>query len=421
MEQQKNWAGNYTYSTKNWHFPKSVEEVQEVVKSCKRLRVVGSRHSFNSIADSEENMVSLEHFNQVAGLDEEQLTVTVEGGIKYSDLCQYLGSSGYALQNMASLPHISVAGACATATHGSGNENGNLATSVRAMEVVTADGSVVTFSREQSEEVIKGAVVGLGGLGVVTKLTLDLVPSYQIQQDVYENLPMEQLKEHFDDITSSAYSVSLFTNWKDDMFSQVWLKSKASEQGAIKREDTFFGATLATRNLHPLPGISAENCTEQLGVAGPWLDRLSHFKMGFTPSSGDELQSEYILPRENAYEAIQAVSTLSGQLAPLLHISEIRTIAADDLWLSSSYMQDSIGIHFTWKDEWEAVREVLPLIEEKLRPFHARPHWGKLFTTPAEEVQALYDKLPAFQNLLSNYDPEGKFRNKFLNTYIFGE
>ena len=418
MAKQQNWAGNYTYSADKWYFPESINQVQQIVKDCDHLRVVGTRHSFNSIADSEENMVSVENLNQVVSLDKEKQTVTVEAGIKYSDLGEYLHKNGFALQNMASLPHISVGGACATATHGSGDQNSNLAAAVQALEVVTADGEVVTFSREKSPEQLDAVVVGLGGVGVVTKLTLNMVPTFQVRQDVYENLPLAQLEQHFDAITSSAYSVSLFTSWKEETFNQVWLKSTGADLENFEPAEDFFGASPAVENLHPL-GLGAENCTEQMGVAGPWLERLSHFRTGFTPSSGEELQSEYIIPRQHGFEALKAVSRLREKIAPHLHVSEIRTIAQDTLWMSPSYKQNSVGIHFTWKDDWENVQKVLPEIEAALEPFQARPHWGKLFTMEPERVQALFEKLPDFRNLLLGYDPEGKFRNEFLNTYVF--
>ncbi|MEH7419492.1 FAD-binding protein [Neobacillus drentensis] len=421
MEKKRNWAGNFQYSTTNWHEPESVEEVQQLVSSLKKLRVIGSRHSFNSIADSEENMVSLHKLNRVLSIDREKQTVTVEAGINYGELGFVLQQHGFALHNLASLPHISVAGAIATATHGSGNLNQNLAAAVRAMEVVTADGSIVTFSKEKSEEELHGAVVGLGGLGVVTKLTLDVHPSHQIRQDVYENLPLAQLEHDFDSIFSSAYSVSLFTDWQDERFNQVWLKSKVMEDKPFSFGEDFFGAKAAKENLHPVPGVGAEHCTAQLGVPGNWLDRMPHFRMDFTPSKGQELQSEYIMAREHAYAALSAVNEIREEIAPHLLICEVRTIAEDELWLSPSYKQDSVAIHFTWQDKWADVQKVLPLIEAQLEPFQAKPHWGKLFTTSHAKIQSLYEKMPAFQQLLMKYDANGKFRNAYLNHYIFNE
>ena len=421
IENCKNWAGNFEFSAARFHRPKSVEEIQDLVKSSKRLKALGTRHSFNNIADTSEDLISLEHLDQVVALDRQHCTVSVEPGIKYGELCRYLHQEGFAVHNLASLPHISVAGACATATHGSGDSNGNLSTAVAGMEIVTAKGEVVVLSREKHPEQFQGAVVGLGGIGIVTKLTLDIVLAFDICQVVYENLPLSQLEDHFDDITSLAYSVSLFTDWRNDTFNQLWLKHRISDDDTFNSPPELFGATLTADHLHPIPGHSAKNCTEQMSIPGPWHERLSHFRMDFMPSSGEELQSEYLVPRQNAVAALLAIHQMREQIAPHLLISEVRTIAADNLWISPCYHQACVAIHFTWKQNWPAVKKLLPMIEEKLAPFRARPHWGKLFTMLAEQLQLHYEKLPDFRQLLREYDPQGKFRNAFLNKYIFGE
>jgi alditol oxidase len=416
---RKNWAGNYQYSTDRLHVPNSVEDVQEIVKSCSKLKALGTRHSFNGIADSAANQISLQNLHQMT-LDRKSRTVTVGAGVKYGQLAPYLYSNGYALHNLASLPHISVAGACATATHGSGSKNGNLATAVSAMEIVTADGEVVVLSRERDSERFQGAVVGLGGLGVVTKLTLDIHPKFEVRQVVYENLSLGKLEGHLDEIFSSGYSVSLFTDWQNHRATQVWIKSRVDQRSAPALKSEFFGAKLATQKLHPLAGHSAENCTEQMGIPGPWYERLPHFRMNFTPSSGDELQSEYFVPRNRAYDAILAVERLRDHVTPHLQISELRTVDADNLWMSTCYKRPSLTIHFTWKPEWPAVKRVLPMIEEQLAPFDARPHWAKLFTMSPSRLHSLYEKLPDYKELLKHYDPSGKFRNQFLDTNLYG-
>jgi xylitol oxidase len=418
IENGLNWAGNYTYSAARLHFPKTVEQVQELVAGCRKLRVLGSRHSFNGIADSSEDLLSLEQFEPAVTVDRERRTVTFAAGIKYGALCRQLHREGYALHNMASLPHISVAGACATATHGSGDGNGNLATAVAALELVTAGGEVVLLSREAHGEQFEGAIVGLGGLGVVTKLTLDIQPAFEVRQEVYENLPLAQVEAHFDEIVSSAYSVSLFTDWSGGRFNQVWLKRRITGDATFETAPTWFGATLATRRLHPIASIPADSCTEQLGIPGAWHERLPHFRMDYTPSSGEELQTEYFVPRQHALAAFRAIDRVREHVVPLLQISEVRTIAADNLWMSPCYRQACVAIHFTWVQDWPAVSQLLPLIEEQLAPFDARPHWGKLFTMPPARVQSLYEKLPDFRELLRSYDPQGKFRNAFLETYI---
>jgi xylitol oxidase len=314
--------------------------------------------------------------NKVVSLDANKSQVTVDSGIKYGELCPYLDEKGYALHNLASLPHISVGGSISTATHGSGVGNGNLSTAVRALEIVTADGDIVQLSRDRDGEQFLAAVVGLGAFGVLTKVTLDLLPAYKMRQNVYKDLPITQLQEHFEKIISAGYSVSLFTDWQKDTINEVWIKCRLNDEIDYNNVPEFFGAKMATKNMHPIANLSAENCTEQMGVPGSWYERLLHFKMGFIPSSGKELQTEYFVPRTNAVDAILAIQRLGKQISPYLFISEIRSIAPDNLWMSTCYNQPSVTIHFTWKPEWDAVKKLLPLIEKELEPFNPRPHWG---------------------------------------------
>ncbi len=414
-----NWAGNLEYSTDRLYSTNSLEQVRSYVKKQSKLKVLGTRHCFNNIADSTHNFLSLKSMDSMVALDQQTHTVTVDAGMTYGQLCQLLHSKGFALHNLASLPHISIAGACSTATHGSGEKNGNLATAVSGLEIVTAAGDVVKLSRQQDGEAFRGVVVGLGALGVITKIILDIQPAFMMRQYVYENLPLAAVKDHFDAIEASGYSVSFFTDWQNERISEVWIKSRDEAGQEFEATPEFFGAKLATKNLHPIGELSAENCTEQMGVPGPWFERLPHFRMGFTPSAGKELQSEYFVPRQHAVEAILAVQRLRDQVSPHLLISEIRTIAADNLWLSPCYEQASVSIHFTWKQDWPAVRKVLPVIEKELAPFKPRPHWGKLFTMAPEQLKSSYKRLPDFMQLSKKYDPQGKCRNEFLNTNVF--
>jgi xylitol oxidase len=413
-----NWAGNVTYSAGRLHSPRTVEEVRALVRGAQKLKVLGARHSFTDVADSEETLLSLDAMEPVFILDRQRHTATVNAGVRYGELCRRLHREGYAIHNTASLPHISLAGACATGTHGSGDRNGSLATAVSGLELVTAGGDRRTLTRERDEEDFPGAVVALGALGVVTTLTLDLLPAFEMRQEVYEGLPLVQLEAHLAEVLSAAYSVSLFTDWQGEQISQVWLKRRI-EEGATPGPD-FFGATPAPGPRHPLAGRSPAACTAQLGEPGPWYDRLPHFRQEATPSAGQELQSEYLLPRRHAVAALRALTGMRAHLAPLLQISEVRTVAADDLWLSPSYGQDSVALHFTWQPDGEGVRRLLPLLEQRLDPLDARPHWGKLFATPAARLVALYPRLPDFRRLSQRYDPQGTFRNPFLERHLFG-
>jgi len=416
----RNWAGNVEYSTENLHAAKSVAEVKEYVKKTSKLKMLGTRHCFNAIADSKDGFLSLTEMHDEPVLGESEKTVTVDANMTYGQLAPWLQEKGYALHNLASLPHISVAGAASTATHGSGEKNGNLSTAVRGLEIVKANGEVVQLSRKKDGETFRGAVVGLGALGAITKVTLEIQPTFSVQQYVYESMPLEAATAHFDGIQGVGYSVSFFTDWRNKNVNEVWIKVRQTSGPGFSASPEFFGGKLARKNLHPIAELGAENCTEQMGVPGPWYERLPHFKMGFTPSAGKELQSEYFVPRKDAVDAIWAVEKLHEKISPHLLITEIRTIAADDLWLSPCYQQDSVAIHFTWQQDWPAVKAVLPEIEKVLAPFGVRPHWGKLFTMEPATLRSRYKKMLEFVELARKFDPQGKFRNEFLNRHIFG-
>ena len=409
----RNWAGNYTYRARRLHEPTTLEQLREIVASAPRIRVLGSRHSFGGIADSAE-LVTLDALPADVGVDHTARTVTVGGAVRYGQLAQALDAEGLALANLASLPHISVAGAVATATHGSGDRSGNLATAVAALELVTSGGEVVTARRGDPD--FDGLVVGLGALGAVTRITLDVEPAYAVRQRVFEGLGWNALFERFDEISASGDSVSVFTRW-DDPIDQVWVKSRATDAPEPLRAE-LHGAPAATSERHPIPGADPVACTRQLGVPGPWWDRLPHFRMGYTPSAGDEIQSEYIVPRRHAIGAIGAMRALAGALRPVLQISEIRTIAADRLWLSPQYERDSVAIHFTWVRDQRAVERVLEDVEHALAPFAPRPHWGKLFLADAAAIARLYPRLPDFSRLAERLDARGAFRNEWLERHV---
>jgi xylitol oxidase len=409
-----NWAGNITYSARELHRPHSLDKVAELVADSTRVRVLGSGHSFNEIAEPgpEGVLLSIAGLPPVIDVDTTARTVRVSGGVRYAELARVVHAHGLALPNMASLPHISVAGSVATGTHGSGVGNGPLSSSVREVELVTADGSVLTIGRDDPR--FGGAVTSLGALGVVTALTLDLVPSFDVEQYVFTELPLAGLDSAaFETVMSTAYSVSLFTDWGAPGFRQVWVKRRTDQPLA-----DFPWAAPATEKMHPVPGMPAVNCTEQSGVPGPWHDRLPHFRADFTPSSGAELQSEYLLPRAHAVEALHAVDGIRETVAGVLQICEVRAVAADDQWLSPSYGRDTVALHFTWIEDTAAVLPAVRRLEEALDAFDARPHWGKVFTMPADVLRGRWPRLGDFRKLAHELDPEGKFANAFVRTVL---
>ncbi|WP_229402609.1 FAD-binding protein [Micromonospora okii] len=407
---ERNWAGNIRYAAARRHRPSTVDELRRLVAGSARVRAVGSGHSFNRLGDTTGDLVSLAGLPPTVEVDRERATVTVAAAVRYGDLAARLHAAGYALPTMASLPHISVAGAVATATHGSGAGIGNLATAVTALELVTADGELVTVRRDADAR-FPGMVVALGALGVVTRVTLDVVPAFELRQYVRLGLPRAALDEAF----ASAYSVSLFTDWRGDGFGQVWRKQLAD---APPPEDGWLGTTAATAPVHPVPGMPAGNCTAQLGAPGPWHERLPHFRLGFTPSSGDELQSEYHLPRAAAADALAALDPLAERIAAVLQVCELRTIAVDGLWLSPQYDRGSLAAHFTWTGDVDAVAPVVAEVERRLAPYAPRPHWGKVFALDPAAVAAAYPRHADFLALLREADPAGKFRTDLLDRYF---
>ncbi|MFI1356537.1 FAD-binding protein [Streptomyces sp. NPDC020898] len=406
-----NWAGNITYTPKELHRPHSLDALRALVAQSAKVRVLGSGHSFNQIAEpgGDGVLLSLTALGQEIDVDTAARTVRVGGGVRYAELARVVQRHGLALHNMASLPHISVAGSVATGTHGSGVGNGPLSAVVREVELVTADGETVTITR--GEDRFDGAVTSLGALGVVTALTLDLEPDFEVEQYVFTELPLEGLD--FESVAGSAYSVSLFTDWRGPGFGQVWLKRRTDQLPV-----DFPWAAPATEAMHPVPGMPAVNCTEQFGVPGPWHERLPHFRAEFTPSSGEELQSEYLVPRPYAVDALRSLDAIRDVIAPVLQICEVRTIAADTQWLSPAQGRDSVAFHFTWVADTELVLPVVRRVEAVLNPFGPRPHWGKVFAVPAEVVRGRYPRLEDFRALAVSLDPSAKFTNAFVREVL---
>jgi xylitol oxidase len=403
-----NWAGNVRFASELQR-PRSVEELQELVAAAEKVRVLGTGHSFNRIADSTGTLVSVQDLPAIVEVGEHG--VTVSAGLRYGEITAALQAQGLALHNLGSLPHISVAGACSTGTHGSGDGNQPLADAVSAITFVDARGELVTLTRD--DEDFGGSVVSLGALGVAVSMTLDVQPSYQISQVVYDGLPVERLGSDFAEVMGSAYSVSAFTDWVDPDV-MVWRKSR--DLGEPAKE--WLGARLADGPRHPIKVMPADYATQQGGVPGPWNERLPHFRLEFTPSNGDELQSEYFVPRDRAVEAFEVLRALGNQFAPVIQVSEVRTIAADELWLSPSQGRDTVALHFTWIQDEAAVRPVVAAIEDGLASLDVRPHWGKVFAADAATLAERYPRVKDFIALADRYDPDGKFRNEYLDTFL---
>ncbi|MEV4945699.1 FAD-binding protein [Streptomyces sp. NPDC053755] len=411
-----NWAGNIAFGAQDLRTPASIGELQELVAGSRAVRALGTGHSFNAIADTAGDLVSTARLPRVLDIDRRNRTLTVSGGTRFGEITGTLHEAGYALHNLGSLPHLSIAGACATGTHGSGDGNATISSAVRAVEYVAATGELVRT--ERGDEHFAGSVVALGALGVVTALTLDVVPAFDVQQWVYEGLPLATLRDDFDEVMSAAYSVSLFTRWQGGPIDQIWLKRRVDEKGPVPGARRWLGAVPADGPRHPVPGMAAGACTPQAGLPGPSHLRLPHFRREHIPSSGDELQSEYFVERRDAVPAFDALHAVRDAFAPHLRIGEIRSLAADGLWLSPAHRRDTVAFHFTWLPDPAAVTRSLRVIEEALAPFAARPHWGKLFVTEPEALRGLYPHYGRFAELMRAKDPAGVFRNDFVSRHF---
>jgi xylitol oxidase len=408
-----NWAGNVTFAAARVHQPASVEALCAVVGRSPRIRALGSGHSFSLVADTTGDLVRLDGLPPAVEIDRANRAVTVSAGLTYAQVAVELQQAGFALANLASLPHISVAGSCATGTHGSGDTQRGLASSVAALQVVGPDGDLVDWRRDgrpgRTRDSFPGSVVALGALGIVTRLTLDIQPAFQVAQRVFLGVPLDDVAGGLDEVFGAAYSVSAFTDWRSGA-ANVWLKRRIDQP-----EAAWAGGRPAQRAVHPVPKMPPDFSTEQLGVPGPWLERLPHFRPDLPPSAGAELQSELFLPRARAPAAFAALRGIGDLMAPVLHIAEVRTVRGDDLWLSPAYGRDSVTFHFTWRRDAAAVGPVLAAVEERLMPLGARPHWAKLTTATPQAVIAGYERAGDFRRLMHQRDPARKFCNEFVN------
>jgi xylitol oxidase len=400
----RNWAGNHDYSTDVVVRPRTLDEVRAAVVSAEKARAVGARHSFSDVGDTTGTLISTEYLTRVDEPDDRG-RVAVGPGLTYGALATALSERGRALPNFASLPHISIGGAVATATHGSGRRNGSLASAVCAFELVCADGTVCGLRRGDAD--FDGSVVSLGALGVVTSLTLETVPEFELRQYVFEGVPWELAESELPALLSYGYSTSLFLSWAGPTVEQALVKTPEAV-------DSFFGMRAATAPLHPIPGADPAHTTDQLGIPGRSSERLPHFRLGGIPSAGDELQSEYAVAAESAGDCLRALRSVGPEIAPVLHVSEIRAVASDSYWISPFFGRESVTFHFTWKRD-PSVVGAIATVEAALAEWEPRPHWAKLFGITPATLHLRYATLDRFLELRRQYDPGGKFGNDFVD------
>jgi xylitol oxidase len=406
-----NWSGTYRFTAGQVIEARTVADVQRAVTAGGRVRALGTRHSFTDLADNGATLVSVTGLAADPVIDAAAGTVSVGAGIGYGVLAAWLQARGWALHNLGSLPHISVAGATATGTHGSGVGNQVLSAALAGLDYVAADGSLRRAVRGDPD--FAGLAVGLGAFGIVTRVTLDIQPSYQVRQDAYPGLAWDRVLAELDAVMAAAYSVSLFTDWAGDTLTAAWVKRRLDQPGSADAgAGEFFGTPRGSDAVRFME-TPDDNLTPLL-VPGPWSERLPHFRLDATPSNGDEIQTEYFVPRDQGAAALAAVRRHAARITPLLQVSEIRAVAADQLWLSGAHGRDTLAIHFTWLSRPAAVDAAVAGIEQVLEPFAARPHWGKVSHTGAGRLRALYPRLGDARALFERLDPGGTFSNDRL-------
>jgi xylitol oxidase len=407
----QNWSKNVEFNDRNYLQPESLAELQELVDSNQKIRARGTAHCFNEIANTSSYAINLAKLPKVIEINPETKSVKVSAGLTYGELAPALHNQGWALNNLASLPHISIAGSISTGTHGSGIKNQNLANQVLSLDIVTAEGELRHIDR--ANPAFNALVVGLGLGGIVYQYELKIEPTFKVRQVIYPEIPLDVLQRDFDQIMGTAYSVSYFTDWSSTQVGNLWCKFRENES----IPESVGGRSQADKKYHPIPSVDPVACTDQLGESGDWHQRLSHFKLEFTPSVGEEIQTEFFVDRKDAAAAIEAVSKLGEEISPLLWITELRTFAADELWLSGAYQRDTLAIHFTWKKDL-AIYPVIERVEAALSPFNYRPHWGKVFTADGKYLSSVYPKMSEFKALVEALDPSSKFENTFTRRIL---
>ena len=407
----QNWSKNVDFNDRAFLQPESLAELQELVRSNQKIRARGTAHCFNEIANTSSYAINLAKMPKIIEVSAATNSVTASSGLTYGELAPALHNQGWALNNLASLPHISIAGSISTGTHGSGIKNQNLANQVLSLDIVTAEGELRHIDR--ANPALNALIIGLGLGGIVYQYELKIEPTFEIRQVIYPEIPLDVLQRNFDQIMGTAYSVSYFTDWSNAQVGNLWCKFRDSEV----IPESVGGSVKADKKYHPIPSVDPVACTDQLGESGDWHQRLSHFKLEFTPSVGEEIQTEFFVDRKDAAAAIEAVSNLGEEITPLLWITELRTIAADDLWLSGAYQRDTLAIHFTWKKDL-AIYPVIEKVEAALRPYNYRPHWGKVFTADGKYLSSVYPKMSEFKALVEALDPTSKFENLFTRKFI---
>jgi FAD-linked oxidoreductase len=444
--QWRNWAGTATATPARWAQPRSEAEICAAVKEAAAaglpVRALGSGHSFTAAAATSGLALDLSLWTGVTAADTRTGLVTVRSGTTLRALNAALAEFGLALANLGDIDAQTIAGALATGTHGTGARLGGLATQIEALDLVLADGSLVSCSASARPDLFAATRVGLGALGVVTAVTLRCVPSFTLAADE-RPMPVEQVIEEFGALAAA-----------NDHFEFYWFPY--GRQALVKRNNRVpsggpaavpagraagRAAVPAGRAAAPMPGWrrfwefevmenAAFGTLCRLGRAAPRLvpalNRLSSaalsarsytdasYRVFVTPRRVHFVESEYAVPRESLPGVLAELRRAVPRLAdPVMFPVEVRVAAADDIWLSTAYGRDSayIAVH---QYAGLPYRAYFDLFESVVAPVAGRPHWGKLHSLDAGRLGPLYPRFEDFRRVRAEVDPEARFGNAYL-------
>jgi L-gulonolactone oxidase len=424
----KNWAGNQQCAPVRIEHPSNegdlVRIVTEAASAGQRVKVVGAGHSFTGIALTDGRLVKLDSYGKVLRVDREKRTATVEAGITLSRLNEELDIHGFAMENLGDIAYQSIAGAISTSTHGTGKALGGLATQVIGMRLIAGDGSVIDCSADSEPEVFHAARVGLGALGVISTVTLQCKPAFNLHviempmrvDEVLESLDEHiQSNEHFEFfwVPNTGWALTKRNNRTDKPLATRgrWKEFKDD----ILINNVLFGLLCRAGRLRPSLVPRIAKAIPSSGIVD-YVDKS--YRVFASPRLIRFYEMEYSIPAEAATEALNRVRAFLKQsgLMPIFPV-EVRFTKGDDIPLSTASGRDScyIAVHVF---EGVQYQQYFEAVEQIMNDYGGRPHWGKLHFQTAETLATRYPQWEAFQKMRARLDPEGRFSNPYLERVL---
>lgn len=425
MQQQphyhfRNWAGNVQFTAQSFIQPENETEIAAALLKSEQLRVVGTGHSWSTICTTNQNLLNLDRYNKVLQVDKEKLQVTVQPGIKLWQLNEYIDKQGLALKNLGSIARQSLAGAISTATHGTGIGFQILASQIEKFKLIKPDGDILEIHSEKDKDLFNLSIVNLGALGVISEMTINVVPAYQLHDRTYV-APLQEVIDNLDELveetdhfklwwfphvdqavvyrytrTQQAANDSRLRQWLMDEFLSVNVYRLLLKAGNINRDwRRNINRTLVKKFIQPLNRI--EKSYKVFNVLEPPIHR--EVEWAFDISVAKELLREY-------------TSFINASKHRINFIQEIRFTKADEYALSPCYGRNTmwLGAYNADNFGWE---ELMSDFESLAIKYKGRPHWGKEFNVSATYLQQQYPNFKKFTTLREQFDPTGKLLNDF--------